>query len=103
MSEYKKRVVQFINGAGEVSQPFTVFAVSGELPAQLVVSVRATESTNPNTGELREELTVSGENVVASHNREWLVAISAGFVTPEGYAVIVPMQTPSVEEVLAAL
>jgi hypothetical protein len=101
MSEYKKRVVQFINKQG-VSQPFTVF-VNGELPQQLVVSVRATESTNPKTGEIREELTVSGESVVASHNREWLLAVSAGFITAEGYAVIVPMQTPSVEEVLAAL
>jgi 3-polyprenyl-4-hydroxybenzoate decarboxylase len=103
MSEYKKRVVQFINGSGEVSQPFTVFAVNGEVAQQLVVSVRATESTNPKTGEIREELTVSGEAVVASHNREWLAAVSAGFITTEGYAVIVPMQTPSVEEVLAAL
>jgi hypothetical protein len=94
--------VQFLNGAGEVSQPFTVF-VSGELPEKLVVSVRATESTNPKTGELREELTVSGESAVASHNREWLLAISEGFVTSEGYAVIMPLATPSVEEVLAAL
>jgi hypothetical protein len=103
MSEYKKRVVTFLNGAGEVSQPFTVFTVEGKLPEKLVVSVRATESINPKTGELREELTVSGEAVVASHNREWLLGIASGFVTDEGYAVIVPLATPSVEEVLAAL
>jgi hypothetical protein len=102
MSEYKKRVVQFLNKQG-MSQPFTVFAVDGQLPPQLVVSVRETESINPNTGEIRQELTVSGEGVVASHSREWLLAVSEGFVTSEGYAVIVPLVTPSVEEVLAAL
>ena len=101
MSEYTKRVVTLITKS-TVSAPFTVY-VKGELPEKAVVQVRTQEEANPATGELRPRAIISGNNIIVSHDPLWFNKLSAGFINAEGYGVISPITTPSVDEVLATL
>ncbi len=104
MSNSIIRVVQLINKAGDLSSPFQVYVRNDvTLGDMTVVSVRPSTSINPKTGEEREEMKVSADGIIRSHQREWFEALSEGFITASGYGVIVPMQLPSVDEVLAAL
>jgi hypothetical protein len=103
MSNSVIRYASFINTVtGEVSAPFQIY-VRKDVEFVDKTPVRVTEATsiNPKTGDSVLEIKVSGEGIIRSHKRDWMVTIASGYVTTSDTAIIVPatFALPSVEEV----